>query len=110
MTYGVVLEKVYGMLRQLALPESRAFTAYRGDNMAIHGAVCYLPDHITHLCKCHPPPPSDSMPPGDGRLHWLHITVDGTSRHDASYVHCTLGGTASPNQLSSWWLLGGSEK
>ena len=28
----------------------------------------------------------------------------------ASYVHCTLGGTASPNQLSSWWLLGGSEK
>ena len=26
------------------------------------------------------------------------------------YVHCTLGGTASPNQLSSWWLLGGSEK
>ena len=36
--------------------------------------------------------------------------MDGTSRHEASYVHCTLGGTASPNQLSSWWLLGGSEK
>ena len=30
MTYGVVWDKVYGMLRQLALPESRAFTAYTG--------------------------------------------------------------------------------
>ena len=27
----------------------------------------------------------------------LPIAVDGTSRHEASYVHCTLGGTASPN-------------
>ena len=36
--------------------------------------------------------------------------MDGTSRHEASYVHCTLGGTASPNQVSNWWLLGGSEK
>ena len=50
------------------------------------------------------------MQPGDRRLHWLPIAVDGTSRHEASYVHCTLRGTASPNQLSSWWLLGGSEK
>ena len=29
-TYGVVWDQVYGMLRQLALPESRAFTAYNG--------------------------------------------------------------------------------
>ena len=36
--------------------------------------------------------------------------IDGTSTHEASYVHCTLGGTASPNQLSGWWLLGGSRK
>ena len=36
--------------------------------------------------------------------------MDGTSRHEASYVDCTLGGTASPHQLSIWWLLGGSEK
>ena len=50
------------------------------------------------------------MQPGDRRLRWLFITVDGPWRHEASYVHCTLGGTASPNQLSSWWLLGGSEK
>ena len=69
-----------------------------------------LPDRIGHLYKCRPPPPSDIMQPGDRRLHWLPIAVDGTSRHEASYVHCTLGGIASPNQLSSWWLLGGSEK
>ena len=25
-------------------------------------------------------------------------------------MHCTLGGTSSPNQLASWWLLGGSEE
>ena len=49
------------------------------------------------------------MQPGDRWLHWLPIAVDGTSRR-ASYVHCTLGGTTIPNQLSSWWLLGGSEK
>ena len=110
MTYGVVWDQVYGMLRQLALPESRAFAAYTGDDTAIHGAACYLPDRIGHLYKCRPPPPSDIMQPGDRRLHWLPIAVDGTLRHEASYVHCTLGGTAGPNQLSSWWLLGGNEK
>ena len=110
MTYGVVWDQVYGMLRQLALPEYRAFTAYTGEDTAINGAACYLPDRIAHLFKCRPPPPSAIMQPGDRRLHWLPIAVDGTSRHEASYVHCTLGGTASPNQLSSWWLLGGSEK
>ena len=47
---------------------------------------------------------------GDPRLHWLPIAVDGASRHEASYVHCKLGGTASPNQLFSWGLLGGSER
>ena len=38
------------------------------------------------------------------------FAMDGTSRHEASYVHCTLGGTSSPDQLASWRLLGGSEK
>ena len=65
MTYGVVWDQVYGMLRQLALPESRAFTAYTGDDRAIHGAACYLPDRIGHLFKCPPPPASDIMQPGD---------------------------------------------
>ena len=102
-TYGVVWDQVYGMFRQLALPESRAFTAYTGDDTAIRGAASYLPDRIGHLYKCRPPPPSDIMRPGGRRLHWLPIAVDGTLRHEASYTAC-------PNQLSSWWLLGGSEK
>ena len=110
MRYGVVWDQVYGMLPQLALPESRAFTAYTGGITAIHGAACYLPHRVGHLFKCRPPPPSDIRQPGDRRLHLLPIAVDGTSRHEASYIHCTLGGTTSPNQLSSWWLLGGSEK
>ena len=110
MTYGVVWEQVYGMLRRPALPESRAFTAYTGDNTAIYGAACYLADRIGHLYKCRPPPPSDIMHLGDRRLHWLPIAVHGASRQEASYVHCTLGGTASPNQLSRWLLLGRSEK
>ena len=44
------------------------------------------------------------------RLHWLPIAVDGTSRHEASYVHGMLVGTNSASQLSSWWVLWGSEK
>ena len=52
MTYGVVWEEVYGMLRRLALTESWAFTAYNGDDTAIPGAACYLPDRIGHLYKC----------------------------------------------------------
>ena len=36
--------------------------------------------------------------------------VDGTSRHEASYIHCTLEGTSSPDQFASCWLLGGSEE
>ena len=85
-------------------------TTRKGDDTAINGVACYLPDRINHLFKCRPPPPSDIMQRGDRRLHWLPIAVDDTSRHEASYIHCTLGGTASPNQLSSWWPLGGSEK
>ena len=76
MTYGVVWDQVYGMLRQLALPESRAFTAYTGDDTTIHGAACCLPNRIGHLYQCRPPPPSDIMQPGnDGcigcLLRWM---------------------------------------
>ena len=77
MTYGVVWDQVYSMLRRLALPESRAFSAYTGDDTAIHGAACYLPDRMGHLYKCRPPPPSDTMQPRDRRLHWMPIAVDG---------------------------------
>ena len=103
-------DQAYSTLRKVISPESRVFTTYTGDNTAIHGTVCYLPDRIGHLYKCRPPPPSDIMQPGERQLHRLPIAVDGTSRHEASYVHCTLSETASPNQLSSCRLLGGSKK
>ena len=48
MTYGVVWEQVYGMLRKLAASESQAFTAHTEDDTAIHGA-CSLPDRLAHL-------------------------------------------------------------
>ena len=41
MTYGVVWDQVYGMLLKLALPKSRAFTAYTGDDTAINGLVLW---------------------------------------------------------------------
>ena len=66
MTYGVVWDQVYGMLRQLALPESWAFTAYTGDDTAINDAACYLPHRIDHLFKCQPLQPGPSCSPGTG--------------------------------------------
>ena len=107
MTYGVVWDRVYGLLWQPALPESRASTAYTGDDTAIHGAARYLPDRIGHFYKCPAHRASDIMQPGYRRLHWVPIPVDVTSRHEASYGHCTLGGTPGPTHLSSSWLLGG---
>ena len=40
----------------------------------------------------------------------MPLAMDGMSRHESSYVHCTLGGTSRPDQLASWWLLGGIEE
>ena len=101
MAYVLVWEQVCGMFRKLASPESRAFTACTRDNTTMHGAICYLLDRPEHLYKCQPPPPLDAMQRGDWRLHWLPIALGGTLRHEASYVHYTLGGTASPDQLFS---------
>ena len=76
MTYGVVWEQVCSMLWQLAVPESRAFTAYTGDDTAIYSAACYLPHRIGHLYKCRPPPPSTSCSLGTDNcigslLRWM---------------------------------------
>ena len=63
-----------------------------------------------YLYRCRPVEPAHIQQPGNPRLHWMPLAADGTSRHEASYVHCTLGGTSSPDQLASWWLLGSSEE
>ena len=36
--------------------------------------------------------------------------MHGTNRPEAGYVHCTIGGTTSINELASWWLMGGFEQ
>ena len=38
----------------------------------------------------------------------MPIAVDATYHHVAAYMHCSLGGTNIPDQLSSCWLLEGS--
>ena len=97
-------------MQQLAQPASEGFVATTGEGAELYGAVCALPKRLQHLYSCRPVEPVHVQQPGDPRLHWMPIAVDGTSRHEASYVHCTLGGTSSPDQLASWWLLGGSEE
>ena len=75
MTYGVVCEQVYGMLGKPALPESRVFTSYTGDDTAIYGGACFLPNRIGHFYECRPPQLGASCTMGtDGcigcRLRW----------------------------------------
>ena len=107
MAYGLVWEQENSMLCKLVAPESGAFTTHMGDNRAIHVAACYVPDYLAHL---QPPPPSIIMQPRHQRPHQLPFAMHGTSRHEASSIDCTPGGTSSSNQISSWLPLGGSEK
>ena len=99
MIYEVVWEQVYGMLRQLALPEFRAFMRIRETTRPSMARLATAPTASPTCRSVHHPHPRTSCSLGDR-----------TSRHEASYVHCTLGGTTSRNQLPSWWLLRGSEK
>ena len=38
------------------------------------------------------------------------MAIDRTNRHEASYMHCTIGATTNFDELASWWLMGGSEE
>ena len=97
---GVPWEDVWATMQQLAQPASEGFVATTGEGAELYGAAP----------SCRPVGPVHVQQPGDPTLHWMPIAVDGTSRHEASYVHCTLGGTSSPDQLASRWLIGGSEE
>ena len=107
---GLPWEDVWVTMQQLAQRASEGFVAKTGDDTALYGAFCPLPARLQHLYRCRPVEPAHVQQPGNPRLHWMPLAVDGTSQHEASYVHCTLGGTSSPDQLASWWLLGGSEE
>ena len=88
----------------------RGFGAKTGDDTKLYRAFCLLPARLQHLYCCRSVEPAHVKQPGNPRLHWMPLEVDGTWRHEALYVHCTLGGARGPNQLASWWLLGGSEE
>ena len=107
---GVPWEDVWVTMQQLAQPASEGLVAKTGDDTELYGAFCPLPARLQHLYRCRLAELAHIQQPGNPRLHWMPQAVDGTSRHEASFVHCTLGGTRSPDQLASWWLLGGSEE
>ena len=107
---GVPREAVWATMQQLKQLAAEGFVAMAGEGVELYGAICPLPKLLQHLYSCRPVKPVHVRQPGDARLHWMPIAVDGTSRHEASYVHCTIGGTSSPDQLASRWLLGGSEE
>ena len=74
----------------------------------IYGVARPLP--AGHSYECRPIPPIDVQQLGPRKCHWLPIAIDGTSRHEAGCVHCTIGGTNSPGELASWWPMGGCEQ
>ena len=107
---GVPWEAVWTTMQHLTHPAAEGFVATTDEGVELYGAVCPSPKRLQHLYSCGPVEPVHVQRPGDARLHWMAIVVDGTSHHEASHVHCTPGGTSSPDQLPSWWLLGGSEE
>ena len=98
---GVPSEDVWVPMQLLAQPALERFVAKTGDDTELYGAFCPLPAQFE---------PAHVEQPGNPRLHWMPLAVVGTSRHEAWYVHCTLGETSSPDQLATWWLLGGSKE
>ena len=62
-------------------------------------ALVRVPPHTS--CRC-----TAACP----HYHWLPIAIDGTNRHEASYVQCAIGATTNLDDVTSWWLMGGSEQ
>ena len=87
-------------MQQLAQPAAERFVATTGEGIQLHGAVCPPPKRLYHLYNCQPVKLVHVQPPDDPRLHWMRIAVDGTSRHEPGYVHCTLGGTSTDQRAS----------
>ena len=107
---GVPWEDRWATMQQLAQPASNGFVATTGEGVELYGAVCALPKRLQHLYSCRPSEQVYVQQPVDARLHWMRIAVDSTLHHEASYVLCMLGGTSSPDQRASRWLLRGSEE
>ena len=74
-------------MQQLAQPASGGFVAETRDDTELYGAFCPLLARLQHLYRCPPVDPAHVQQPGNPRLHWMPLAVDGTSRHEASFVH-----------------------
>ena len=98
---GVPWEDVRVTMQQVAQPTPEGLVAKTGDDTELYGAFCPLLARLQHLYRCRPVEPAHVQQQGNPRLHWMPLAVDGTLRHEASFVHCTLGGTRSPDQLAS---------
>ena len=96
-------------MQQLTQPVTAGFVATTGEGVDFYRAVCPLPKRLQYLYSRRLVKPVHVQLPGDSRLHCMPIEVDGTSRHDAPYVHSTLGKTSSPDQLARCWQPGDSQ-
>ena len=90
-------------LRELATPASRLMSIPGA--VHIDGAIVDLADRIRHLFECRDPPRHPVLQPQANEHQWVTIGVDGTSRHNKSYVHCVLGLDVHCGRQASWWLL-----
>ena len=84
-------------MQPLAEPTLEWFVTTTGEGVELYGAVPPLPKWLQHLYSCRPIEAVHAQEPGDPTLHWMPIAVDGTSRREASYVHCTQ--QAAPTNL-----------
>jgi hypothetical protein len=95
-------------LRELANPASRLVSI--PGPVPIDGAIVDLADRVRHMFECRDPPPPPVMQPQANQHHWVTIGVDGTARHNTTYVHCVLGLDVHCGRQGSWWLFRGAEK
>ena len=81
-----------------------------GEGAELYGAVWLLPMRLRNRFCCQPSELVRVKQPGYETLQSMPNAVDGTCRHEASFIHCTLRGTSSSDHLSSWCRLEGNEE
>ena len=105
---GVTVAQCNRGLKELAIPASVPIDI--PGTVPISGAMVDLEARVHHLLQARNPPPLDIMQPGHASHHWITMGVDGTSRHNTTYVHGVLGLEQQCSRQASWWLAHGSER
>ena len=93
---GVPSEDMWVTMQQLAQPASEDFVAKTGDDTQLYGAFCPLPAQLQRLYRCRPVEPAHIHQPGNPRLHWMPLAVDGTSRRRLRTCIAPLGEPVAP--------------